>query len=195
MEYDALIAGVEPGGLNNTQQIRLLVCYILRSIKTTIGRSMLPEILQYEGLANLFEVINAIDRMIEEKNVEIVLDEDGQEMLSLTEKGNKAAKELEFMLPYTVKKKAVRAAVAMLTKIRVAKENKVNIVPVPTGYNVECIVTDRDMELLKIVLWVPDTQQADVVKAAFMDDPMKVYSGSISLLLGTELAKPKDEEF
>jgi len=193
MEYDALIAGVEPGGLNNTQQIRLLVCYILRAIKTTISRTMLPEILQYEGLANLFEVISAIDRMIEEKNVEVVI-EDGQEMLALTEKGNKAAKELESMLPFTVKKKAVRAAVAMLTKIRVAKENKVNIIPVPTGFNVECIVTDRDMELLKIVLWVPDTQQAEVVKTAFMEDPMRIYGGSISLLLGTELAPPKEEE-
>ena len=193
MEYDALIAGVEPGGLNNTQQIRLLVCYILRAIKTTISRTMLPEILQYEGIANLFEVISAIDRMIEEKNIEIVIEE-GQEMLSLTAKGDKAAKELEFMLPYTVKKKAVRAAVAMLDKIRVAKENKVNIIPVPTGYNVECIVTDRDMELLKIVLWVPDTQQAEVIKTAFMDDPMRIYGGSISLLLGTELAKPKEEE-
>ena len=194
MEYDALIAGVEPGGLNNTQQIRLLVCYILRAIKTTISRTMLPEILQYEGLANLFEVISAIDRMIEEKNVEIVM-EDGQEMLSLTEKGSKAIKELEFMLPFTVKKKAVRAAVAMLTKIRVAKENVVNIIPVPTGFNVECIVTDRDMELLKIVLWVPDTQQAEVIKTAFMEDPMRIYGGSISLLLGTELAPPKEEEF
>ena len=193
MEYDALIAGVEPGGLNNTQQIRLLVCYILRAIKTTISRTMLPEILQYEGLANLFEVISAIDRMIEEKNVEIVM-EDGQEMLSLTEKGSKAIKELEFMLPFTVKKKAVRAAVAMLTKIRVAKENVVNIIPVPTGFNVECIVTDRDMELLKIVLWVPDTQQAEVIKTAFMEDPMRIYGGSISLLLGTELAPPKEED-
>ena len=194
MEYDALIAGVEPGGLNNTQQIRLLVCYILRAIKTSISRTMLPEILQYEGLANLFEVIDDIDRMIEEKKVEVII-EDGQEMLITTEKGNKAAKELEFMLPFTVKKKAVRAAVAMLTKIRVAKENKVNIIPVPTGYNVECIVTDRDMELLKIVLWVPDTQQAEVVKTAFMEDPMRVYGGSISLLLGTELAPPKEEEY
>ncbi len=194
MEYDALIAGVEPGGLNNTQQIRLLVCYILRAIKTTISRTMLPEILQYEGLANLFEVISAIDRMIEEKNVEVVIEEE-QEMLSLTEKGAKAVKELEFMLPFTVKKKAVRAAVAMLTKIRVAKENVVNIIPVPTGFNVECIVTDRDMELLKIVLWVPDTQQAEIIKTAFMEDPMRIYGGSISLLLGTELAPPKEEEF
>ncbi len=193
MEYDALIAGVEPGGLNNTQQIRLLVCYVLRSIKTTIGRAILPEILQYEGLANLFEVIKAIDDLIEENNVEIVI-ENGEEMLSLTQKGSKAIKELEFMLPFTVKKKAVRAAVAMLTKIRVAKENKVNIIQNETGYNVECIVTDRDMELLKIVLWVPDTQQAEVVKTAFMDDPMRIYGGSISLLLGTELEKPKEEE-
>ncbi len=193
MEYDALIAGVEPGGLNNTQQIRLLVCYILRSIKTTIGRAILPEILQYEGLANLFEVIKAIDDLVEENNVDIVT-ENGEEMLSLTQKGSKAIKELEFMLPFTVKKKAVRAAVAMLTKIRVAKENKVNILQTETGYNVECIVTDRDMELLKIVLWVPDTQQAEVVKSAFMDDPMRIYSGSISLLLGTELEKPKEEE-
>lgn len=178
MDYDALTAGVAPGGLNNFQQIKLLVCYILRSVKSPVGAELIPELLQYEQLANYFEVSQALDELIASENIIMNGDE-----ISLTEKGDKAAKELEFILPHSVKKKAIRATVTLLTKLRIAKENKVEITQVTNGYNVSCIVYDRDIELMRLTLLVPDKYQAEAVKAAFMADPQCVYSGTIELLM------------
>ncbi len=181
MEYDALTAGVAPGGLNNFQQIKLLICYILRAVKSPVGTELLPEILQYEQLANYFEVSQAVDELTQDENINQI---DG--FISLTEKGENAVNELDFILPLTVKEKATRAAVAMLTRIRIAKENKVEITQTANGFNVSCIIYDRDIELMRLNLLVPDKAQAEAVKHAFMNDPQSLYVSTVNMLMGNK---------
>ncbi len=181
MEYDALTAGVAPGGLNNFQQIKLLICYILRAVKSSVSVELLPEMLQYEQLANYFEVSQAMDELASDGNI---AQDDGA--ISLTEKGENAVNELDFILPLSVKEKATRAAVSLLTKIRIAKENKVEIAETQNGYNVSCIVYDREIELMKLNLLVPDKAQAEAVKRAFMEDPQSVYAGTVAMLMGSK---------
>ncbi len=178
MEYDAITAGVDPGGINNSQQARLLVCYTLLSVREPVERQLLPELLQYYGIANYFEIMQAIDELLKKGNVEL----DAQGRLTLTEQGAEAVNEWEFILPYSVKEKATRAAVSMMTKLRIARENKATVVPSGNGFDVVCAVLDGEQTLLEIKLWVPDRAQAEAVKASFADDPLRVYSGAISLL-------------
>ncbi len=178
MEYDALTAGVAPGGLNNFQQIKLLICYILRAVKASVSIELLPEILQYEQLANYFEVTQAVDELAVDENI---TKSDGK--ITLTAKGENAINELSFILPLSVKEKATRAAVSMLARIRIAKENKVEITQSGSGFNVSCIVYDRETELMRLNLLVPDKSQADAVKRAFMEDPQSVYASTVSMLM------------
>ena len=57
MEKDAVSAGVsEVGGLFNTAEIKILVCYIFSSINLPVPGRMLADTLHYEGIANCFEV-------------------------------------------------------------------------------------------------------------------------------------------
>ena len=179
MEYDALTAGVAPGGLNNFQQIKLLICYVLRAVKSPVGTELLPEMLQYEELANYFEVSQAVDNLIADGNINQA---DGQ--ISLTAKGENAVDELDFILPLSVKEKASRAAVTLLTRIRIAKENKVEITQPENGINVSCVVYDREIELMRLNLLVPDKAQAESVKRAFMENPQNVYAGTVDMLMG-----------
>lgn len=178
MEYDAITAGVDPGGINNSQQVRLLVCYMLRSVKDPIDRALLPELIQYYSLANYFEVMQAIDELVDKGS--LLLGENGE--LTLSDKGRSAIDEWEFILPLTVKEKAARAAVTALTKLRTDRENKVDITPEGNGFSVKCRVLDGDRSLLEITLWVPDKAQAEAVKKSFFADPLKVYGGVIALL-------------
>ena len=178
MEYDAITAGVEPGGINNSQQARLLVCYTLRAVKEPVEQQLLPELLQYHSIANFFEIMQAVDELISKGNV--VLDSKGR--LVLTEQGAELINEWEFVLPLSVKEKAARAAVSMMTKLKIARENKVVITPSGNGFDVACTVLDGEQSLLEIKLWVPDKAQAEAVKASFLDDPLRIYSGAITLL-------------
>ena len=53
---DAFTAGVAPGGLISSQHVKLMVCYILARIGKPISRDDMLSLLQYEEIANYFEV-------------------------------------------------------------------------------------------------------------------------------------------
>ena len=58
--YDAFSQGVKPGGLRSRNEIKILICYIICKIDSGITKEQLNEILSSEGLANYFEVNQAL---------------------------------------------------------------------------------------------------------------------------------------
>ena len=62
MEYDAFIGGIEPGGLRNKNEIRILLCYLVNSIGAPLSREDVLSIMQENGFANYFEVTDALHR-------------------------------------------------------------------------------------------------------------------------------------
>ena len=78
MEFDAFTGGIELGGLRNRDDIRLLICYILKSVDTPLTRQMLNDAMQEDGLANFFEVGQAIEELLKTGNItaDILEDED-----------------------------------------------------------------------------------------------------------------------
>ena len=75
MKQDAFSAGVEPGGLWHKNDIRILLCYILSSVRGPLSRRDLTRIIQEKGLANYFEVEDALAGLVEQGN--ILVDQDG----------------------------------------------------------------------------------------------------------------------
>ena len=65
---DAFMAGVEPGGLTNVQEIRILLCYMLHSVAAPIPRDALTDIITdiitAGGMANYFDTEDAIEDLI-----------------------------------------------------------------------------------------------------------------------------------
>lgn len=182
MEYDALVAGVEPGGINNAQQVRMLVAYVLSALPEPIDRRLLAELLQYEGLANLFEVSGAIDELLGKGSLSV--DEAGR--LILSPQGRTAVDEWEFILPYSVREKAVRAATLALTRLKNERENEVEIRDEERGCRVICRVLDGKLTLMEVGLWVPDRAQAEQVKERFLNDPLTCYRTTVELLTKEE---------
>ena len=126
MEYDAFDAGIELGGLRNRDDIRLLVCYLLKSVDSPMTRQMLNEAMQEDGLANYFEVGQAIEELLKTANITAdILGDD--EVISVTQKGREAAEMLQTSLPRTVRERAVNSAIRLITKARVERENKIEI--------------------------------------------------------------------
>lgn len=82
----------------------------------------------------------------------------------------------------------------MMARNRSEAENRVEMVETDVGVNVTCSVMDIDRPILTITLLVPDMEQANLVKETFLDNPLKVYSGSIALLTGDYKAVKKQFE-
>ena len=69
--YDAFTEGIEPGGLRNRNEIKTLICYLVSHLDTPITKGQLNNIICEEGLANYFELNQALSEVIENGNIHI----------------------------------------------------------------------------------------------------------------------------
>lgn len=186
MDYDAFTGGIEPGGLRTKNDIRILICYILNSVKAPLSRTDLSRILQEKSLANYFEVNDAISSLSAHGN--ITVDDDGCCLIQPT--GAEIADSLDVTLPLSVRDKALEAALMLLSSAKIERENAVEIEKTPYGYNVTCHISGGEMDLMKISLYVPDLFQARMVKKNFHRNPGSIYKLLLSSITGNrELAK------
>ena len=69
MEQQAFSEGIAPGGLRAQNEIKLLVCYLLKSLDRPLSRVQINEILQEYPIANYFEVNQAISDLVKSGNL------------------------------------------------------------------------------------------------------------------------------
>ena len=182
MEFDAFDAGIELGGLRSRDDIRLLICYLLKSVDAPMTRQMLNDSMQEDGLANFFEVGQAIEELLKTGNITADILDD-EEVISVTERGREAAELLQTSLPRTVREKAVNSAIRLTTRARVERDNKIEVKKEDDGgYTITFTLFDRGTEMMKLSIYVVDSLQLETVKQNFINDPVKVYSSIITSL-------------
>jgi hypothetical protein len=182
MDFDAFDAGIELGGLRNRDDIRLLICYLLKSVDAPMTRQMLNDAMQEDGLANFFEVGQAIEELLKTGNITADILDD-EEVLIVTERGREAAELLQTSLPRTVREKAVNSAIRLTTRAKVERDNNIEVKKEDEGgYTITFTLFDRGTELMKLSIYVVDSLQLETVKQNFINDPVKVYSSIITSL-------------
>ena len=182
MEFDAFTGGIAPGGLRSKSDIRILICYILKSVHAPLSGEDIINILQEKALANYFEANDALSALEALGNIR--REEDGTYVLE--PQGESVADSLDVLLPLSVRDKAVSAAMAMLANAKVERENLVTTQRLENGYNVTCHISGGDMELMKLSVYVPDLYQARIVKKNFHRDPQRVYNLLLAALTGDD---------
>ncbi len=182
MKFNAFDAGIEPGGLRNKSEIKILICYMLSSVGKPLTQQNINEIIQETGLANYFEVNDALAALAATQSIACV-EEEGTPAYLATELTREVANTLETALPLSVREKAVHAAVRLLTKIRREQENRIEIRQNQDGYTIRCAILDGSMELMSIQVYVADLIQAESIKAQFLENPAAIYNGVINLLV------------
>ncbi len=179
MIHDAFSAGVEPGGLYSSQEIKILICYMLAGAGEPMPREAVLEILSGGGMANFFEAGAALEELMRLGHLN---EADG--LLTLTEDGRQAAGTLSGMIPYTLRERSVRAALHLLTRRRREKENRVTVAKGERGRTVTCSIGDGEEPLMSISLQVADELQARHVREQFLEDPTLIYRALVALLAG-----------
>lgn len=178
---DAFTAGVEPGGLNTSQEIRILLCYMLGTVAQPIHRDALTEIITAGGMANYFDTEDAIQELIRLQH----LIETEDRMIATTVTGNEIGQSLGVRVPYTLRQRSVEAALKLLKRRQVEKDNHVDIRKLEEGgYAVTCTVRDGARDLLSVTLRVADTWQAEQIKEQFYADPALLYRSNLAVLTG-----------
>ncbi len=180
-DNDAFTEGVEPGGLLSSSAIRVLVCYLLKSVDQPVNRDVIAEILFSEGMANYFETEAAIDELV--RLGDLLEDADGR--LVLTKIGREACETLASAIPVTLRERSVEAALRLLSRRRWERETRVDITPLEEGgVMVRCDIDRDEHPMMSVSLKVADEAQAQLVRDRFLTDPLSVYRLFIALLTG-----------
>lgn len=182
MEFDAFTGGIAPGGLRSKSDIRILICYILKSVNAPLSGDDLIHILQEKSLANYFEANDALSALVSLGNIR--KEEDGTYVLE--PQGYSVAENLDVLLPLSVRDKAIAAAMNLLSSAKMERENAVTTQRTENGYNVTCHISGGDMELMNLTVYVPDLYQARIVKKNFHRDPQRIYNLLLAALTGDD---------
>lgn len=180
MNFDTFSAGVNPGGLRRRDDIKILICYILASIKQPLAKETIVSILQENCLANYFDVNDSFSDLFENNNIKKSPEDPNR--YTVTESGNLIATQLDSSLPLSIREKALSATMNLMAKIKRETENVVDIKKSKNGYSVKCNISGGEVDLLSFDLYVPDKLQAELVKENFQKDPGIIYECLLALL-------------
>lgn len=170
--------GIRLGGLNNSLDIKILICFLLIKVKEPLTKEQLTQILNDDSLANYFDVMNALSELI--KSGQIICDCNNN--LTVSKTGEDAMNTLLNTLPVTIKDRALISANKFILKNKKLSENKVEIKKAEDGYTVKCKILDIGSDLLNIELFVGTLEQAKEVESKFLNEPSKIYKTVLEIL-------------
>lgn len=180
MAFDTFDEGISLGGMRSKTEIRTLICYLYKSVGLPMTKDSVVNALMEKGLANYFETSSSFDDLVRNGNIKLT-DED-KKLYFITENGDMIATQLEDTLAPTVKERAIECALSLLKREQIESNNKVTISKAENGYTVTCRISGGDMELLSFSLYVPDINQARLIRKNFYKDPDMFYSVMIAML-------------
>lgn len=182
LAFDTFDEGIVPGGMRSKYEIRILICYLLNSIKEPVSKEIIVDSICEESLANYFETSSCFDDLIEKGNI-IEEGSDGDiKTYTVSENGVMIANQLDTILAYTVKEKAYDCAINLLAQKKKERENSVEIVKTDMGYNVNCKISGGNLDLLSFSIFAPDMPQAQIIKKNFYESPTTFYKVILGML-------------
>lgn len=179
--YDAFSAGVEPGGLRNLGEIKLLICYLLGHLEKPLSKQQIFEVMLEGAFANYFDVSQTLCELLESGGA-VLEQAEGLEVLRLAGDTNAATLLLEGDVPKSVREKALAIAVRIQTRERRERENNIEVEQTPNGFYVTFTMSDQGVTFMKLTVYAADLQQVETVKKGFLNDPVGFYSGIIAAL-------------
>ena len=201
MDFDAMFAGIEPGGMTDVYEIKILICYLLYVLKEPITKEQMDTILQGNHLVNYFSYSSAYQELLKSGHISLET-QNGRQRLILSKFGRDTALLLKSSLPLSVRDKVVSVGMELLADMRRDRERKVLLKEAADGYSVQLTLHDGDTELLSICVFAPDSEQAELIKKQFTDSTTDIYKGIIALvtrdsrglhLLADELSGKQEE--
>ena len=188
---DAFTGGVRPDRLKNKSDIKVLVCFLLSHCTQPLSRKEMSDIFLEKGLANYFEVSDAISSLVRHENI-VENKENGA--LGITESGKVIADTLYDALPLTIREKSLDAMSKLINRRHVSRQNKTRIEACDKGYHVTCTVCDGEMDTMSVKVYVPTYNYATVVRDRFLDDPETLYRVVMAQLTDTPQIAPKPKK-
>lgn len=176
---EAFTAGVKPGSITTTTQIRILLCYVIRTVAQPLSRAELEQALMEKELVNYFELAAGLSDL---ENQELVTVENGR--YRITPKGRSVADLLLTDLPRSVREQAVQAAVLAQQWARKAAQHQAAVLPDDRGFCVDCHIKQENRDVFRLQVSMPDQATAECARDAFIEKGGELYKVMLAALSG-----------
>lgn len=174
---------VKKGGPNTIFDIKVMLCYLLNTLKKPISAENLLNVMLSQELVNYFEYESAMAELCDGGQVE-KFTHDGEDFYKISEQGASIVVELESSLALSLKSRVVEAAVKLLAYRQNERENKAGIIEVEGGYNLVIEIPGEPQPLCKIELFFPERLQAQMARDGFLNDPTLTYTALLCAVTG-----------
>lgn len=175
------------GGLNYSAEIKILICYILSSLKEPVPEAELTQVLHYEGITNYFDAAEAISELIKSEHIK-----EYEGGFVITDKGADLAEQLKTSVAITVRERAIKVVAKMMARLRHEKETDIEVTKSESGYDVSLKIMEGKKTMLSLSLSVADEVSANFIKERILEDPSYVYAGLIELLTDEDINYNKE---
>ncbi|MBQ5591040.1 MAG: DUF4364 family protein [Clostridia bacterium] len=171
---------LEPGSLIRVEDIKILVCILLYTIKTPFTAETITHIIRYNSIATYFDIAQAISELERDKNIT----KDEEEKYHLTENGITIAKELCYDIPFTVRESVISAAEHEILLSKRKEENSIEIISDEDKFIVKVSMLENEKEIMGFTIRVNSIEEAERVKSNFLNDPNGFYVMNFRKLFG-----------
>lgn len=175
---EKMIAGVGVGGLTDIRDIKILICYLIESVKSPLTNSQIHDIFSDGQYVNYFSFCEALADLEKYGNISV-----SNDVYHLTDLGKTTSSTYKSTIPSSLRDNVVTSAMKLLAKVKREKDITYDISPVTDGFSVKCSVNDGDFTLLKFEIYAPDMYQAELIVNKFKSDPTKLYINTMNTLL------------
>ncbi len=182
MDFESVFAGIAPGGMTDIYEIKILICYLLNTLKEPLTKDQMDLVLRGNHLVNYFSYASAYKELLESGHV-YQEEREGRTVLRLNELGQHTALLLQSNLPLSVKDKVVSVGMEILAEMKRDKERSVTVEQVENGYMVMLCIQDGKTELLNVRVFAPDKEQVEIIKKQFEGNTLDIYKGMVSLAI------------
>ena len=184
MNFNAFVGGIEPGGLTNDFEVKILICFLLKKIEQPLSFDQVNEILQKTGFVNYFEFVEAVSELQKTEHVLLTTDENGQEVFQLSEIGEAMAQTFHHTLPLTVREKTVESARELIQMQKQLEETEVRYHAVDDVYILTMKLKDIGSDLMDLSVFVPSEDECVEICERIYADPLLLYKTLLAVMMG-----------
>lgn len=182
MQRDIFAAGTVPGSPATENEIKILICYLLGASNEPLTFEQLHAALREHELVNYFELIAALDALVESEHV---LKTGEPTAYQIADLGRATAQTLDSVLPLTVREKALAATTKIVERQKRLQEVHAEIQQMESGgFQLELSIPESDTDLVFFRLYAPTLPEAEKLRNGFLNDPIFLYQAVMALLNG-----------
>ena len=170
--------------LTNKNDIKIFILYLLQNINYPLDFATINDIVVQNEYVNYFDFAECFAEILDMGHIIEEVGADGT-LYRISPLGSAVVSQLQSNLLRSIRENSLKSALKLLSFRKRGAKVKCRTAQRDDGkYEIECVITEMDKEILHIQLVDDSEIRIERMKANFEDRPDVIYKGIMALLAG-----------